>query len=151
MKTQYALLAIAIILAGCRTSQPRMYDTYPPAIEAMCIDLSAQARAGIEQIDGKPITKRSGCKVVMVPATHNIGGMWAYEYPGIGMVGGITMGGMIQVVADPLTGEVAWNNLFHEFGHYWLITAHGDGSHNPKYDSVFYWSGPQKPITSNRE
>lgn len=76
-------------------------------------------------------------------------GMWAWQEPTAGnaWVVGATWkrgnGFYIQVACNPKTGgEVRYQTVKHEHGHYFLWSNYGDSSHNPKYGSCFEnWNG----------
>jgi hypothetical protein len=44
--------------------------------------------------------------------------------------------------------EVSYGVLYHENGHYWLMTNYDDASHDPKFDPAFGWSGSSVRMTN---
>jgi hypothetical protein len=143
MKRALVLIFCTVLLQGCSILHHDLVgnDAFPAGYETLCKNQLAAAKAGIERC-GTSLKREQAVEVYLHKGTKKFNGMWCWEWsPGYYVAGMTLEGRKIEVGCSPQYKEVNSGVLFHEFGHYWLITNTGDHSHNAKYDSVFHWSG----------
>lgn len=128
------------------TPKAPKFPTTPPEVAGQCQRQMDAAKQAIINC-GTPLKYTIQAKVTTHKGEQNFDGVWGWRY-GAGYVGGLTSYGDITVGCNPNTGgEISDGVLFHEFGHYWLMSNYGIKNHDPKYDSVFNWSWIDKMST----
>jgi hypothetical protein len=130
------LILATLYITGC--AGPRF--KFPSDIKGDCQHAKNQAKIHIEDC-GTRLKKEVNLTVKKVKGTRKVGKGWAWEYKPGSWVYGTYYNRVIRVGCHPQTGgEVQYDTLHHECGHYWLVTNHGIGGHPVQYDKYFKWS-----------
>lgn len=137
------LISILILLmVGITGCNDKGFD-FPDTITQMCEDAKNAAKDCIQQYSGKSLETKKGCIVELKPGEKKYPGGWAWYMPQFDLwVAGLTgyKDGKvwIQIGCNPNNGgEVSYDYLKHEFGHYWLLTNFKTSSHSPTYKNCF--------------
>jgi len=143
VKRTIIILSLVVMMTGCYSifkGKPKR--TFPPDISGICWAALDQSKAHIEDC-GTQLRATHNLTVRKVNGTKKVKGTWAWFYDGWGgiYVYGLCYGTAIEIGCNPQTGgEVSFNVLHHECGHYWLMTNTRERGHPEKYDKHFGWS-----------
>ena len=129
---------IPLFAAGCFSSS--IEREFPKEIEGTCWHALNESKKGIESV-GTTLNPEWDLKVVTVKGEKEYSAGWAWDDPQLGWIYGYCSGGFIQIAANPNnSADINYNVLFHECGHYWLISNYGIRNHPAQYDPIFSWS-----------
>lgn len=133
---------ICMFFVGCITmpwDPPER--NFPKDIESLCWHALNESEKGIESC-GTPLKATHNLRVIKVTGQKKFNNGWAWQEPLLEnmWIYGLFQNNQIKIASDPETSAVNYNVLFHECGHYWLVTNYHIYDHPAKYDSVFNWS-----------
>lgn len=141
---------LSCFLISCQTSGNKPKFNYPTDIKTICENARNDA---IACINGKGENVKAEKPIVLRKRENCVKkyGVWAWREPSLNniWVVGATWkkgdGYYIEVACNPNTmGDVDYQTLQHEHGHYLLWSNYNDPRHNPKYKSCFRnWSDPK--------
>lgn len=153
MKRRDLLLLTTPLIGGCITlpwEDHELSFSYPKDINDMCHRARKDALARIKSIDGKTPKLKSDGKVEKVAGQRFIANCWCF----FSKIWNLWVAGLchlervvrIQIGAHPQTGgQIHYEILVHENGHYGLWDEYGIYTHPSKYQKVFQgWRDPPK-------
>jgi len=138
---KHIIMLALLLVIGCSSTKP-ISNYFPPVIADQCVRAMAESKASIEAC-GTPLKQVQRAVVVQIDGQIQIDGRWAYKLSGYQDIwaGGSYDGMYIQIVCDPNNrGSIEYGSLYHEFGHYWLVSNYNEYGHPAKYDKYFGWS-----------